>query len=161
VTLVDFKAGFEDAARGAIVHLDQCLVVVDPTTASIQMAVSMTQMVSDISAGLLPATRHLDDPALVRLANEAYRDARIRDVLVVLNRVRDETMERQLRDRLIEHGIAPIAVLREDRQLATRSLAGLPLEGTELEADIAALVNGLEAAATTAAPDKGAPTQAV
>ena len=31
VTLVDFKAGFEDSARGAITSLDWAIVVVDPT----------------------------------------------------------------------------------------------------------------------------------
>ena len=32
VTLVDFKAGFEDSARGNIVSLDRIIVVIDPTT---------------------------------------------------------------------------------------------------------------------------------
>jgi len=33
VTLVDFKAGFEDTARGAITSLDWAIVIVDPTLA--------------------------------------------------------------------------------------------------------------------------------
>ena len=81
VTLVDFKAGFEDSARGAVTSLDWALVVVDPTTAAIQMAANMREMVDEIRAGGLPATRHLETPDLVEWANRIFREATIRDVV--------------------------------------------------------------------------------
>ena len=59
VTLVDFKAGFEDSARGNIVSLDWIIVVVDPTTAAVQMAINMKEMVDQLKAGGQPATAHL------------------------------------------------------------------------------------------------------
>jgi CO dehydrogenase maturation factor len=58
VTLVDFKAGIEDTARGVITSLDWAIVVVDPSNASIQMAADMWHMVDQIRAGVLPATDH-------------------------------------------------------------------------------------------------------
>lgn len=36
VTLIDFKAGFEDSARGVMTSLDWAMVVVDPTVASVE-----------------------------------------------------------------------------------------------------------------------------
>ena len=75
VTLVDFKAGFEDAARGSITGLDWVLVVVDPTNAAIQMAIHMEAMVNKIKAGNLPATEHLEDPELVKLAQSIFRES--------------------------------------------------------------------------------------
>jgi len=41
VTLIDFKAGFEDTARGVLTKLDYAIVVVDPTTASVEIAGDM------------------------------------------------------------------------------------------------------------------------
>lgn len=49
--LVDFKAGFEDSARGVLTGLDWAVVVVDPTTASLHMAIHMKQMVRKIRGG--------------------------------------------------------------------------------------------------------------
>jgi CO dehydrogenase nickel-insertion accessory protein CooC1 len=40
VTLVDFKAGFEDTARGVITGLDWAIVLVDPTVAAVEMAIT-------------------------------------------------------------------------------------------------------------------------
>ena len=48
LTLLDFKAGFEDSARGVLTGLDWILVVVDPTTAALQMAVHLQQMMKKI-----------------------------------------------------------------------------------------------------------------
>ena len=59
ITLIDFKAGFENSARGAITSLDWVLVVVDPTQAAIQMAADMKAMVAQMKGGVLPATLHL------------------------------------------------------------------------------------------------------
>ena len=92
VTLVDFKAGFEDSARGAITGLDWAIVVVDPTNAAIQMAVDMRHMVEQIQAGGLPATEHLESPELVELANDMFRNSSIQGVLFVLNRVTNQQM---------------------------------------------------------------------
>ncbi len=67
VTLIDFKAGFEDSARGAVTSLDYVVVVVDPTTTGIEIAINMRDMVNHIMAGVLPATAHLETPELVFL----------------------------------------------------------------------------------------------
>lgn len=145
VTLLDFKAGFEDASRGAIVNLDCCLVVVDPTNAAVQMAAHMVRLVDEIRAGVPPATQHLESPELARLATRLFRETRIRGAMIVLNRVRDEAMEHLLRSRLAEHGIEPMGILSEDRQLAAKWLEGVALADTPAVKEAEVLADRLEA----------------
>lgn len=146
VTLVDFKAGFEDSARGAITSLDWCIVVIDPTNASIQMASDMLNMVQQMKDGVLPATQHLESPELVEIANMLFRESNIKDVLFVLNRVHDEDMEDYVRSKLRERGIAPIGAIREDSSIAMAWLKGMPLEGAEAGREAERIVVELEAA---------------
>ena len=107
ITLVDFKAGFEDSARGAITSLDWVIVVVDPTNAAVQMAIHMKKMVDQIKAGSPPAMSHLESPEMVELAQRIFREVKVKDVLVILNRIRDEEMESYLRAKLQPGGIKP------------------------------------------------------
>ena len=99
---MDFKAGFEDSARGVITSLDWAIVIVDPTSASIQMAANMRDMVDQIRAGVLPATAHLESADLVAMANRAFKEAKIKGVFFVLSQVDDEATERYLREKLGE-----------------------------------------------------------
>ena len=114
--LVDFKAGFEDSARGVLTGLDWAVVVVDPTTASIHMAIHMKQMVKKIQEGVPPATAHLLDPHLVELARQQFKESRIQGMVAILNRVPDPETEAFLRGRLEAlGGPRVIGVLPEDR----------------------------------------------
>lgn len=144
VTLIDFKAGFEDSARGAVTSVDWALVIVDPTTAAIQMAVDMRDVVDQIRTGGLPATKHLETPELVGWANRIYREATVKGVLVILNGVRDEDTERYVREKLAEEGIEPIGVIHEDPAIAMSWLKGRPLEIESTKADVARIVEQLE-----------------
>jgi len=144
VTLIDFKAGFEDSARGAVTSLDWVLVIVDPTMAAIQMAVNMRDMVDQIRAGGLPATKHLETPELVGWANRIFREATVKGVLVILNGVRDEDTERYIREKLAEKGIEPIGVIHEDPAIAMSWLKGRPLELANTKADVERIVEKLE-----------------
>jgi len=133
VTLVDYKAGFEDSARGNIISLDWIIVVVDPTGAAIQMAIHMQDMVAQLKAGGLPATAHLEDPALVMLVNQLYREARVEGVVFILNRVRDEETEQYIRDKLAAHGIVPMGSIHDDPALSVAWLKGAPVaEATDI-----------------------------
>lgn len=127
VTLVDFKAGFEDSARGVLNGVDLALVTVDPSNAAIQMAIDLKEMVRQTRAGQPPAIQHLDTPDLVETAIRMFREARVRDVLVVLNRVKDREVEAYLTDRLAEASIQPIAVVPEDPAITISWLEGAPL----------------------------------
>lgn len=118
VMVVHFKAGFEDTARGAITGLDWAIVVVDPTTASVEMAACMRDLVAQIRARRLPATKHLQSPTLVTLANRVFREAVIKDIAIVLNKVQNEEVEGYMRERLAEKGIEPIATIGEDAGLS-------------------------------------------
>lgn len=146
VTLVDFKAGFEDSARGAITSLDWVIVVVDPTSAAIQMAADMQNMVAQMRAGVLPATEHLEDPALVELANRLFTETRIKGVLFVLNKIQDGEMESYLREKLAEKGIEPIGTMYEDRSISMAWLKGTELRGTEAKNAAVRIIEELEAA---------------
>jgi CO dehydrogenase maturation factor len=144
-TLVDFKAGFEDSARGAVTSLDWAIIVVDPTMAAIQMAAHMRDMVDQIKAGKLPATQHLETPELIEWANRIFREATVKDVLVVLNRVRDEEMEGYVRKKLAEKGFEPIGVIYEDPSIVRSWLRGTPLVPRNAQEDIERVVEELEA----------------
>lgn len=100
VTLIDFKAGFEDSARGVITGLDWLIVVVDPTQASLALASDVRNMVEGVKGGQLPATSHLEDPELVALANQLFREARLRGVSVLLSRIPDEKTKAFVEDKL-------------------------------------------------------------
>jgi CO dehydrogenase nickel-insertion accessory protein CooC1 len=146
VTLVDFKAGFEDSARGVITALDWAITIVDPTSASLQIAVNMRDMVDKIRAGELPATAHLESPDLVAIANRVFREARIKGVLFVLSQVDDKGTKAYLRDKLEERGIRPIGTIHRIPSISLSWLKGLPLDVTETKEDLERIVGELEAA---------------
>jgi len=146
VTLVDYKAGFEDSARGNIISLDWIIVVVDPTSAAIQMAINMRDMVVQLKAGGLPATAHLEHPDLVELVNQLYREARVKGVLFILNRIRDDETERYIQDKLAEHGIKPIGTIHDDPSLSTAWLKGEPLTKATNNHEVERIIEELEKA---------------
>jgi CO dehydrogenase maturation factor len=146
VTLVDFKAGFEDSARGVITTLDWALVIVDPTSASLQMAANMKELVDQIKAGILPATAHLDSPDLVAMANRVFKEATIKSVFFVLSKIEDEATEAYLREKLEEKGISTIGIIHRSPSISFSWLKGLPLDVTETKEDLQRIVEELEAA---------------
>jgi CO dehydrogenase maturation factor len=153
VTLVDFKAGFEDSARGVITTLDWAITIVDPTSASLQIAVNMRDMVDRIRAGELPATAHLESPDLVTIANRVFREARIKGVLFVLSQVDDEGTKAYLRKKLEEKGIRPIGFIRRVPSISLSWLKGLPLDMAETREDLERIVGELEAAEKASSAD--------
>lgn len=144
VTLVDFKAGFEDPARGAITSLDLAIVVVDPTLAAVQMAVHLTKLVEQIQMGGQPATAHLEDPELVEIAHRIYRETSVQHVLPVLNRVANRDIERQLRAALDRHRIAPIGAIRHDPAVALAWLQGTVIDSPAAMSDAMHVLDALE-----------------
>jgi CO dehydrogenase nickel-insertion accessory protein CooC1 len=150
VTIIDFKAGFEDSARGSLTRLDWALVIVDPTGAAVQMAVDLRDTVTRIHAGELPATRHLDTEDLIQQANEFYRTATIRGVLCVLNRVGDSETEAYLTQQLRQSGVVPIGVLHTSAMLARMWLTGAPMTDDAALAEADALAAALEEASVAA-----------
>lgn len=153
VTLVDFKAGFEDSARGVITSLDWAIVVIDPTNASVQMAADMKDMVGQIKAGRPPATAHLESPRLVEMAKRVFREAQIQGVLFVLNKVEDSETQGYLREKLAEKGIEPIGIIQRDPSISLSWLKGAPLDATSTKEDVEGIVGKLEAAGRPARPE--------
>ena len=144
ITLIDFKAGFEDSARGVMTNLDCALVVVDPTIASVEIAANLQDMVAQIQQDILPATAHLESVEMVALANRIFTDARIEDVFVVLNKVPSLEVERYLRDKLASYAIEPIGVIYEDSSIPLAWLKGQAVRSASALRDIRIVVQKLE-----------------
>jgi CO dehydrogenase nickel-insertion accessory protein CooC1 len=132
VTLVDYKAGFEDPARGALTSLDWALSVVDPTVASVRLAADLARMVQAMRSGVPPATRHLEDAALVEIAVRLYRESAVLGVLAVLNRVEATVTAEFLQRALGEDGPRVVGVFGEDPLLQGQWLRGEPLQSPGL-----------------------------
>lgn len=144
LTLLDYKAGFEDSARGGLTRLDYVVVVVDPTTASIEIAGDMLQMVSEIKAGGLPATEHLNDPQLVEVANTYYKEAAIKEIFFVLNKIGDQETRTLLRDKLHQKGIEPVAAIPANAAVRTAWLKGERIELGPAEEEVQNIIQALE-----------------
>jgi CO dehydrogenase maturation factor len=146
VMLVDCKAGYEDSARGVITGLDWALVVVDPTTAGIGMAYSMQHLAEQLKQGALPATMHMRRAQRIETAKTIFRQSRLKGVLVILNKVRDEASRSYLEARLAEQNITPIGVIHDDPAVASDWMMGTQLRPTTAAAEVQRIVEALEAA---------------
>jgi hypothetical protein len=80
--------------------------------------VDIKNMVEQIRSGKLPATRQLDSPGLVKIANEIFLNAKIRDVMVLLNRIKGEEVESYIKGKLLKNGIEPIGTIYDDASIA-------------------------------------------
>jgi CO dehydrogenase nickel-insertion accessory protein CooC1 len=134
--LIDFKAGFEDSARGAVTSLDWAIVVVDPTTASVEIAANMRTMVQQIQVDTLPATAHLENPELVSLANKFFTESKIKAVFFVLNKVPNAETEDYLRKSLLEKNINPLGVIHKDPTISVSWLKGIPVIAEVVMGDV-------------------------
>ncbi|MBD3298932.1 MAG: P-loop NTPase [candidate division Zixibacteria bacterium] len=128
VTLIDFKAGFEDSARGVLSRIDLALVVVDPSIAAVEMALSMKRMINDIRDGAVPATAHLDDVNQVTTANKVFSETTTRDVAVVLNRIATSSAEDIICDRLDDYGVPVLGVIEHSETISNAWMLGEPLD---------------------------------
>jgi CO dehydrogenase nickel-insertion accessory protein CooC1 len=144
ITLIDFKAGFEDSARGVITGLDWAIILVDATFAAIEMAVNMRDMVYQIKNGVLPATQHLETLDLVEMANRLFIESRIKGVLFLLNKIRNSDMENYMRTKLAERGIEPDGIIHEDQTIQISLLKGIALDARKAQTDILGLTTKLE-----------------
>lgn len=144
VTLVDFKAGFEDTARGVLTGLDWAIVVVDPTATSVEMAANMKHMLEQIQADVLPATAHLKSPELIAWANKIFTEACIEDIWFVLNRVQGTEEEEYLRQGLREKGIEPVGVIHQHPSISRSWLKGTPIKADEAMLEVQKILDRLE-----------------
>jgi CO dehydrogenase maturation factor len=143
--IVDFKAGFEDSARGVLTGLDWILVVADPTTAGVHMAVHLHRMWEKIRHGTPPATSHLEDQRLVDMAVRQFRECRVRGISAILNRTSDSDVEAYMRGKLAALGGPPVlATFPENPGLQGRWLRGEEVWNHALAAQVRPLVLGLE-----------------
>jgi CO dehydrogenase maturation factor len=144
VTIVDFKAGFEDTARGVLTGLDGAIVVVDPTATSVEMAANMKHMLEQIQADVLPATAHLQDPILISWANKIFTEARIENLWFVLNRIQNAEEEEYLCQELSRKGIKPIGVVHQDPSISHSWLMGIPMKSKEAMLEVHKILDKLE-----------------
>ncbi len=147
LTLVDLKAGIEDVSRGVITNLDWAIAVVDPSLAAVEVAESLGRLVHQIQGGSPPATAHLDDPALSEVAVRLFREAKVKGVLTILNRVPDITTESHLAEKVIHLPLVElVGALREDLSIGNAWLNGRPVDSSENRARVSGIVDRIEAA---------------
>jgi CO dehydrogenase maturation factor len=147
VLVVDLKAGMEDLTRGVIANLDWVIVVVDPSFPAVQMAESIGRMVSLVKGGALPATEHLESGEQVKQAEELYRNARVRGVLAVLNRVGDIATKETLADRVSRfETVKTIGALCEDPAIGRAWFEGHSLGSPENRDSVRGMVDLIETA---------------
>jgi hypothetical protein len=110
------------------------------------MVDALGSMVTQIRAGVPPATAHLDDPAHAALAVHLFRNSRIKGVLIVLNRLRDATAEVHLAGKISKTPpIEIIGSLREDLSIGRAWFDGHSLQSPENESRIRGIVDRIEA----------------
>jgi CO dehydrogenase nickel-insertion accessory protein CooC1 len=143
---VDFKAGFEDTARGVITGLDWAIVLIDPTISAVGMAINMRDMINQMKNGKQPATRHLENLDLVAMANKQFANARIKGALFLLNKISNTETEKYLRTKLAERNIGISGVIYEDPTISDAWLKGTPLVMKRSHGDILGFIKALEAA---------------
>jgi CO dehydrogenase nickel-insertion accessory protein CooC1 len=154
VTLIDFKAGFEDCARGVVVNLDRAVVVVDPTVAAIELALDMIHLVRELRRGCTPATSHLESPEMVALAQRLFREAKLAGATVVLNKIDSDITENYLRQCLRKRGCEPAAVLRQDPLVSSAWLRGAPIYSPIADQEMQRLVDQLEQLEKASGPER-------
>jgi CO dehydrogenase maturation factor len=146
VTLVDFKAGIEDASRGVVTSLDWVIMVVDPTRAALRAAVTMKTLLRELREGRPPATQHLKSPELVELTLGTYRAARTRGILYVLNKCPDAETEDHMRHLLLSVGINVAASVQDLPEIRQNWFDGAALQGNTAGLQMFKLVHALEQA---------------
>jgi len=144
VTLIDFKAGLEDTARGVVTSLDLGIFVLDPTLVSVEMASNMKQIVSQIQSHEPPATAHLESPELIEWAKRFYRGAHIEGVRYVLNRVNSKEEEGVLKKSLREKGIKTSCTIFQTPMISNAWLKGIAIKTGEQQLEIDKFVSILE-----------------
>ncbi|MFW6117376.1 MAG: hypothetical protein ACOC6G_02185, partial [Thermoproteota archaeon] len=120
------------------------ITVVDPTTAAIQIAEDVKNLISRINAGESPATEHLESPELIEEAKRIYREARIKESFVVLNRVKNQKMEDYLTKKIEEKGLTVIGVVYDDSSIALAWLQGKPLKKIKANQEAKDILKRLE-----------------
>ena len=144
VTLIDVKAGLEDVARGIVTGMDWIISVVDPTSASIQIAKDLQEIISRIQAGDYPAPQHLESSELVEKAKQIYKKAKIKDSFVLLNRIQDEETRNSMEKLLKGEKLEVIGFISEDSSISRSWLEGRPLEGDRAKEDMMDAIRTLE-----------------
>ena len=145
VTLIDFKAGLEDSARGVITGIHWAFVVVDASTAGLAVAASMNDLVERIHEGEKPAVAHLEEHER-ELARELYSSSPLRGAIYVLSKVPDASTQHTLESRLRPIGIDIAGAIPLDSAVARCWLNGAPLDPEPTREALDEIVDAVERA---------------
>ncbi len=146
VTLLDFKAGLEDSARGVLTGLDWALVVIDASSAGLSVAMFMNDLLMRARAGEGPAVAHLERAEDRELARRLYRESTLRGAIYVLSKVGDANTAEILHHRLGASGIEVAGTIPFDGRIAECWLSGGAIDPTPTADGVHAVVLALEEA---------------
>lgn len=143
VTVLDFKAGLEDTARGVITDLDVAVAVVDPSITAIQIARDLSATVRAIQSGTAPATAHLDDESLAEIMRATFARCHLGGVFAILNKVPNLEAEQFLREELASDHLHLLGSINSDPEIVKAWMLGEAISDTASQDQ---LVNALEEA---------------
>ena len=104
-----------------------------------------------IQGGSPPATAHLEDPDLQETATRLFREARVKGVLTILNRVPDNHTETHLAEKVGRGSFVElIGALREEPSIGNAWLDGLPVHSSANTARVSGIADRIEAAEVSA-----------
>jgi len=109
-------------------RMDWDLVLVEPNLAALQVAIDIKEAIEQIRDGCLPATEHLRESSLILSAIQIYGNALIQEVFVILNKIREDQEREYLEHKLQLVGLAPIAVIPEERRISEAWLKGISIK---------------------------------
>ena len=81
---------------------------------------------------------------MIELAKQLYRDANVKGVLFILNKVRDDLTEQFLLERLAQKDIEPLGIIHDTPALSMAWLLGEPLIKTHAQSEANNIVEALE-----------------
>jgi CO dehydrogenase nickel-insertion accessory protein CooC1 len=144
VTLLDFKAGIEDVSRGVVTSLDWIVGVIDPSYAGVRAGAVLQQLLEEMHAGRMPATRHLQSAEMVKVTEDAYRSARTKGAVFVLNKLPAAENAHSFWEMLREANINPVASINDEQALRRQWMEGLPLISASARSEATRIVRALE-----------------
>ena len=122
-------------------------IVVEPSQAAIKMAESLGEVVEQIQHGIPPATAHLKEDREAETARSMFRNAKIKGVLVVLNRSSDVMGEVRLAEKIPEtSNLHLIGALKEDLAIGRAWFDGYSVSSPENENRVRGIATRIEAA---------------
>lgn len=144
ITLIDLGAGLEHFGRGVEINADGVIAVVDSTSTSLVLARITKEMVEGMKSGIEPATAHMEEPEMVKVAKSLAKSARVKHLWLILNKIRSQKTESLMKEKLRENGMEATGTIPDDPKILESSLEYGSLEESGAKKEMGAIVDKIE-----------------